>query len=61
MKLAKNLLSQTVVDGVLFTVVKPRKTPKSTWMSGKNSRSASTGSSGFATGFPRKSTFTGAQ
>jgi hypothetical protein len=30
-------------------------------MSGKNSRSSSTGSSGFATGFPRKSTFTGAQ
>lgn len=60
MKLPRNLLSQTVVDGVTFTVVKPRKIPKSSWMSSKNSKNSTTGSSGFATGFPRKSTFTGA-
>jgi len=35
-------------------VVKPRKSPKQR-MSGKVTRSASTGTSGFATGFPRKS------
>jgi hypothetical protein len=55
MKLARNILSQTVVNGVTFTVVKPRKIPKSGWMSGKTTKGSTTGSSGFATGFPRKS------
>lgn len=58
-KLPRNVLSVTVVDGVTFTVYKPRATPKSTWRSGKTSRVGSTGSSGFAIGFPRKSTIGG--
>jgi hypothetical protein len=61
MKLPRNILSKTVVDGVIFTVVKPRKIPKSTWISGKTSGSSSVGSSGFATGFPRQSTFFGSK
>jgi hypothetical protein len=40
--------------GGSIEVVKPRKAPKQR-MSGKVTRSASTGTSGFATGFPRKS------
>jgi hypothetical protein len=55
MKLARNILSQTVVNGVTYTVVKPRKTPTSRWMSAKNSKNSTIGTSGFATGFPRKS------
>jgi len=40
--------------GGSIEVVKPRKAPKQR-MSGKTTRNASTGTSGFATGFPRKS------
>jgi len=40
--------------GGSIEVVKPRKAPKQR-MSGKTTRQASTGTSGFATGFPRKS------
>lgn len=40
--------------GGSIEVVKPRKAPKQL-MSGKTTRNASTGTSGFATGFPRKS------
>ena len=40
--------------GGSIEVVKARKAPKQR-MSGKVTRSASTGTSGFATGFPRKS------
>ena len=40
--------------GGSIEVVKSRKAPKQR-MSGKVTRSASTGTSGFATGFPRKS------
>jgi hypothetical protein len=35
-------------------IIKPRKAPKQR-MSGKVTKSSSTGTSGFATGFPRKS------
>ena len=55
MKLARNIQSQSIVNGVTYTVVKPRKTPKSGWMSAKNTKGSTTGSSGFAVGFPRKS------
>jgi hypothetical protein len=40
--------------GGSIEVIKPRKAPKLR-MSGKTTRNASTGTSGFATGFPRKS------
>jgi hypothetical protein len=40
--------------GGSIEVIKPRKAPKQR-MSGKVTRSASTGTSGFATGYPRKS------
>ena len=40
--------------GGSIEVVKARKAPKQR-MSGKTTRNASTGTSGFATGFPRKS------
>jgi hypothetical protein len=40
--------------GGSIEVAKPRKAPKQR-MSGKVTRSSSTGTSGFATGFPRKS------
>lgn len=40
--------------GGSIEVIKPRKAPKQR-MSGKTTRNASTGTSGFATGFPRKS------
>jgi hypothetical protein len=60
-KIPRNVLSVTVENGVTVTVYKPRKTPKSGWMSGKTTRSASTGTSGFAVGFPRKTTFGGPQ
>jgi hypothetical protein len=40
--------------GGSIEVVKTRKAPKQR-MSGKTTRQASTGTSGFATGFPRKS------
>jgi hypothetical protein len=58
-KLPRNVVSVTVVDGVTFTVYKSRKTPKSTWRSGKVSRTGSTGTSGFAIGFPSRSTIGG--
>jgi hypothetical protein len=61
MKTPRNVLSVSVVNGVTTTVYKPRKTPKSTWMPGKNTRQASTGTSGFAVGYPRKTTFGGSQ
>ena len=61
MKLPRNILSKTVGDGVTFTVAKPRKTPKSNWISGKTSRGSSVGTSGFAIGFPRQSTFFGSK
>jgi len=40
-------------SGGVIQVVKARKAPKQR-MSGKTTRQASTGTSGFATGFPRK-------
>jgi hypothetical protein len=40
--------------GGSIQIVKTRKAPKQR-MSGKTTRNASTGTSGFATGFPRKS------
>jgi hypothetical protein len=39
--------------GGSIEVIKPRKAPKQR-MSGKTTRNASTGTSGFATGYPRK-------
>lgn len=39
--------------GGTIEIIKPRKAPKQR-MSGKTTRSASTGSSGFATGYPTK-------
>jgi hypothetical protein len=46
------------VLGVTVTVYKPRKAP-AVKMGGKNSRGYVVGSSGFATGFPRKSALGG--
>jgi hypothetical protein len=40
--------------GGSIEIIKPRKAPKQR-MSGKVTKSGSTGTSGFATGFPRKS------
>lgn len=46
-------LQMYLARGGQITVVKPRKAPKQK-MSGKTTRSASTGSSGFAVGYPSK-------
>jgi hypothetical protein len=50
----EKLVKLFLKKGGSIEVVKPRKAPKQR-MSGKVTRSASTGTSGFATGFPRKS------
>ena len=50
----ENALTQFLKSGGVIEVVKARKAPKAR-MSGKTTRNASTGSSGFATGYPRRS------
>jgi len=50
----ENQLQLFLKGGGSIEVVKPRKTPKQT-MRCKTSRVASTGTSGFAVGFPTKS------
>ena len=50
----ENQVKLFLKKGGSIEVVKARKAPKQR-MSGKVTRSASTGTSGFATGFPRKS------
>lgn len=47
-------LNKFLKSGGVIEVVKPRKAPKPR-MSSKTTRNASTGTSGFATGYPRKS------
>jgi hypothetical protein len=46
-------LAKFLKSGGVIEVVKARKAPRQL-MSGKTTRQASTGTSGFATGFPRK-------
>jgi hypothetical protein len=48
-------LKKFIRSGGAIEVVKPRKAPKQ-YMRGKTTRVGSTGTSGFATGYPKRST-----
>jgi hypothetical protein len=48
-------LKKFIRSGGAIEIVKPRKAPKQ-YMRGKTTRVGSTGSSGFATGYPKRST-----
>ena len=51
-KLPRNVVSQTVSNGVTYTVCKPQRTPKAK-MAVKQSRGFVSGSGGLSTGFPK--------
>lgn len=51
---SEKALKQFLKSGGVIEVIKARKAPKPR-MSSKTTRNASTGTSGFATGYPRKS------
>jgi hypothetical protein len=51
----EDALKKFIRSGGTIEVVKPRKAPKQ-YMRGKTTRVGSTGSSGFATGYPKRST-----